>query len=458
MMEQVYSFWEDIVNSKDKYGQDVCDKEPLSLCETFIQALWNEITDGKSFYLTCGTKVEILYHGRWNDEPGPDFLDARVVIDGHVKCGDIELHLNEQDWYLHQHDENREFDNVILHVVWYKNDCGLKLPTLVLSDQVSSEVIDQFNRFDLSSYPTGLKYPPSILAPFLISKSDAYIREFFLTVSEVRFKRKVSSFKKKIIENGFDYALLYGICDALGYKNNREPFQHLADYLYQINFFNYKIEQQEAILWGVSGLLPDPTTSPVLPELSNTVKDLWQRWWSLRLDDLPAIKWSRRGRPFNSPERRVAALYELVKSDFFGQISNSNSVALKQGTFENLLSLPDSSFSELVNFSKKIAKPGALIGSARMNQIVVNVLLPLMAYDDKLYSNALHTFKNTSCIPDNHLLKEAVGRFFIPPARAKNIICNNGVQQGIIEVIKVSHLMPEKFFKPLASLLMTKKD
>ena len=288
-----------------------------NLKEAFIQALWNEKAQNQNFTTLTGEKVRIDYSGTWNDESGPDFKNGKVTFlsdKGDVtKTGDIELHLKASDWYNHQHDKNPEFDNVILHVIWEESLFYPEhLPTICIKNQLDQECFDQVNSFDWIYYPDGLKYPPCPLAPYLVVKSNEDLQRFFTSAAVIRFEEKVKHFKQNIIKGGREQALFQGLADALGYKNNRKPFKELTNFLKYKNL--KKLQSKEeifAVIFGIAGLLPDHTTEDILPELEEYTKLLWEKWWNRRVDNLPILKWQRRGRPFNSPERRLAALAEL---------------------------------------------------------------------------------------------------------------------------------------------------
>jgi hypothetical protein len=62
-----------------------------------------------------GQRVDIVDAGRWNHLGGPDFLDARILIDGNLFMGAIELHLRPGEWYAHRHHLDAAYNCVVLH-------------------------------------------------------------------------------------------------------------------------------------------------------------------------------------------------------------------------------------------------------------------------------------------------------------------------------------------------------
>ncbi|MCC5025249.1 MAG: DUF2851 family protein [Candidatus Synoicihabitans palmerolidicus] len=55
-------------------------------------------------------RVKIDKPWRWNRLGGPDFRQARVEIGGEWYYGDVELHLREEDWRLHAHADDPNYD------------------------------------------------------------------------------------------------------------------------------------------------------------------------------------------------------------------------------------------------------------------------------------------------------------------------------------------------------------
>jgi hypothetical protein len=94
------------------------DDEPY-FQEHLLQVVWNEQWLTSSLRTDSGLELKILYAGIWNVAAGPDFNDARIVIDNEIKCGSVEIHFRPEDWSKHRHNRNQDYAHVILHVVWH---------------------------------------------------------------------------------------------------------------------------------------------------------------------------------------------------------------------------------------------------------------------------------------------------------------------------------------------------
>ncbi len=78
-----------------------------------------------------------------------------------------------------------------------------------------------------------------------------------------------------------------------------------------------KPEVRLAHLFGVAGFLPGESVRRLQAEPRGWLRELWEIWWKARdaLDYalLPRSQWKLAGlRPLNRPERRLAALAQIV--------------------------------------------------------------------------------------------------------------------------------------------------
>jgi hypothetical protein len=72
---------------------------------------------GATLSTLSGATYRLIYEGRRNGGPGPDFRDAALETeDGQRLLGDIELHLRARDWLAHGHHTDKRYNRVVLHV------------------------------------------------------------------------------------------------------------------------------------------------------------------------------------------------------------------------------------------------------------------------------------------------------------------------------------------------------
>ncbi len=72
---------------------------------------------GATLRTLSGATYRLIYEGRRNGGPGPDFRDAALEADDGTRVlGDVELHLRARDWLAHGHHTDRRYNDVILHI------------------------------------------------------------------------------------------------------------------------------------------------------------------------------------------------------------------------------------------------------------------------------------------------------------------------------------------------------
>jgi hypothetical protein len=115
--------------------------------ERLLQFIWQEkYYNSLDLYTETGETLIILDAGTFNSHQGPDFLNARILLNGIYWAGQVELHIKSSHWYQHRHAPDPNYRNVILHVVWEDDEQVLSrtLPTLVLQNRVPSMMLDRY--------------------------------------------------------------------------------------------------------------------------------------------------------------------------------------------------------------------------------------------------------------------------------------------------------------------------
>ena len=86
--------------------------------EDFLHYIWKYKKFNTSNLKTAqGEEVILVYAGQHNLNSGPDFFNSRIKIDNQLWAGNVEVHVKSSDWFVHHHETDRNYDNVILHVV-----------------------------------------------------------------------------------------------------------------------------------------------------------------------------------------------------------------------------------------------------------------------------------------------------------------------------------------------------
>src|SRR6187549_1976515 len=107
------------------------------MTERLLQYIWQfQYFNKNDLVTTAGEELMIIHPGIYNTHQGPDFNEGRIRIGENIWVGNIELHVDASDWHRHQHSNDRNYNNVILHVVWKNDDIDPEhnIPTFILED------------------------------------------------------------------------------------------------------------------------------------------------------------------------------------------------------------------------------------------------------------------------------------------------------------------------------------
>ena len=188
--------------------------------EAYLHYIWKTKSfDQTNLKTLSGQTLQIIDYGMHNqNEGGPDFLFAKVLIDDILLYGHVEIHVDAKEWYAHQHQNDPAYDNVILHVVLKGGVKGpTHISTLELEHRLNYTSYNQWQNMskDLSIYP----------CHYYIDQVPEFIRESLLFNSFLqRLNRKMVSFQMDYGDVD-DISLLKILCaKALGSSVNGEAF------------------------------------------------------------------------------------------------------------------------------------------------------------------------------------------------------------------------------------------
>jgi hypothetical protein len=121
--------------------------------ENLLQYLWKyKIFSKIDFKDSEGNPLEILDFGRFNKNAGRFFF-AKIKIKDVILAGNIEIHVKSSDWYFHRHDSQKDYQSVILHVVYFNDTDVLELknagiPTLELKNYIDEQILKKYQSLE----------------------------------------------------------------------------------------------------------------------------------------------------------------------------------------------------------------------------------------------------------------------------------------------------------------------
>lgn len=287
--------------------------------EHFLSFIWKySYFNLRSLTTTENEIVLINSPGIQNTNAGPDFDNASIVLDGLSWKGKVELHVKSSDWENHGHHYDKNYNSVILHVVWefdkmvYRQD-GSALPTLVLKDRVEQELIMKYQL--LHSEKAFIPCEDSFQQVKRITKLS-FLDALLMKRLERKGRDVLLKYEKSLDWREVTYSQ---IAKVFGIKVNQLPFEQLATKL------PYKILQKhkghllqiEAMLFGVAGFLEEEIQDEYHEALKKEFNFLKSKY-SLFPMNKEQWKFSRM-RPSSYPTQRLARFAALLNqsSDLF---------------------------------------------------------------------------------------------------------------------------------------------
>jgi hypothetical protein len=195
------------------------------LNENLIQLVWaNQMFHAEGLRLVDGRPVRILDSGRWNGSGGPDFHNARILLDDETLRGDVELHLNASGWRAHGHERDLDYNGVVLHV-FLTNDDGLDhdrlhngraLPRLELERYLFPD-LDTIRR---SVTADDFQYArPSTVGrcyEVMTGASSAELSRFLDRAGDERLNAKVGRLEDQLERSDIDQVFFQTVMSSLG--------------------------------------------------------------------------------------------------------------------------------------------------------------------------------------------------------------------------------------------------
>ncbi len=281
--------------------------------EKFLYYIWQyKLFNLVNLKTLSGEKITILNSGVHNKNSGPDFLNVKLEIGNLLWFGNIEIHVKSSDWYVHHHENNANYDSVILHVV-YENDVEIfaknnkLLPTLELKKYINKDLLEKYEKI----FSKEARWIP---CEKQLKVVDSFtLQNWFERLYLERLENK-SVFITQLLDasnNDFEAVLFQLLAKNFGLKVNGSAFFNLS------NSFHFSILRKtcsdesklSALLFGQAGFLEKEIEDEYYLKLKKEYQYLKHKY---KLKSLTNTTFQFfRMRPDNFPTIRLAQLTAL---------------------------------------------------------------------------------------------------------------------------------------------------
>ncbi|TYB74536.1 DUF2851 family protein [Bizionia gelidisalsuginis] len=346
--------------------------------EDFLHYIWKHKKFQTDALLTSNKQPVLLSAvGEHNLNSGPDFFNAKLQIGGQLWAGNVEIHIKSSDWYVHHHETDSNYDNVILHVVWEhdaeifrKNNTAI--PTLELKHYVSTDAVAAYKAiFNTTQQWINCEKELGSVSSFVV---DNWLERLYIE----RLERKANAVTEvlKHNKNNWEAVLFKLLCKNFGLKVNGDAFNSLAN---SIDFSVLRKQQSkvlslEALLFGQAQLLDGDCQDPYFLELTKEYAFLKQKF-ALKTQSVVALQFFRL-RPPNFPTIRLSQLAQVYfkNQNVFSKVIEAKT--LKE--FYDLFSVETSNYWEShYTFNKASKKVKKKVTKAFIDLLLINTIIPL---------------------------------------------------------------------------------
>ena len=351
-----------------------------SMREELLHFIWkNRKLSLDTLQTTDHSYVCVKDFGTHNRYSGPDFLNARIEINGQWWAGNVEIHQKSSDWYAHGHQNDIRYDSVILHVVWEADravfrSSGELIPTLQLQDYVQEDLLIRYRGLLFN-----LKKRFINCEPFEPASLADQLNSWPLQLYKERLDQKLQMINGlfKSFKKDWERLLFVLLLRNFGSGVNSESFASLARAIDFRLFIRLRADryQLECLLFGMAGLLDEQ------PDVDEYFAAMRQEYLFLvRKFDLIQERTERPEfmgvRPSGFPTIRL--------SQFAGLYANSNTLfhriaGLKklESCYELFEQQASDYWSTHYSFGKISRRSVKKLSKSFINNIIINTILPL---------------------------------------------------------------------------------
>lgn len=341
--------------------------------ERLLQFIWqHQYFNTAQLCTTRNQPVTIRYRGDFNQNQGPDFLQARIELDGIQLAGSIELHIRTSDWDAHMHSADPNYKNVILHVVWeHDRPADDRHPVLELQSRVPGSL--------LAHYRFLMQQPETIPCSRLLHAVPPLVWQSWkerLVAERWTYRMEQITALLSATRQSWETTCWIILARNFGVPHNADAFECIARSLPLPLLARHKnqIHELEALLLGQAGLLQE-VFEDAYPQMLQKEYRFLQHKYQLQPVDIRVQ--SLRMRPGSFPAVRLAQLAMLVhqSSHLFSRLIESQSL----NEIRTLLTVTANDFwNRHFTLTTESAYQPKQTGKELINNLLINAVLPVL--------------------------------------------------------------------------------
>jgi hypothetical protein len=281
--------------------------------EDFLHFVWQyKKFNFTNLYSVDGKQISIVNTGQYLQKAGPDFFNAQLIIDNQKWAGNVEIHLKSSDWYVHHHETDLNYDNVVLHVVWeHDTDVFRKnntaIPVVELKKYVSPEIVANYHKLTTPKSWINCENEIKTIDDFTMNNWQELL---FIE----RLQNKSLEINHLLLESTNDWEAVFYclLAKSFGLNTNGISFLNLMKSIpfSMIRKESHDIKNLEALFFGRLGLLDDNKEDVYFNDLKKQWNYLAHKY-SLKQKIPEPIQFFKH-RPDNFPTIRLAQLAQLI--------------------------------------------------------------------------------------------------------------------------------------------------
>ena len=377
----------------------------LKMNEQLLQFVWqHRYFDQSELCTTNNEPLIVINPGIHNANQGPDFSGARIRLGETEWAGNVELHVQTVDWLRHGHQHDKQYQNVILHVVWEHSEPVVQgIPVLELQGRVPAylkkQVMEWMNNQMLIPCIQELRMSGIQLTN---KWKGILVRE--------RLSRKSAEINDQLLQlkGHWEEVFWWLIAKNFGVTVNSDAFGEMARSLplTLITRHKHQIQQVEALLLGQCGLLNEKFSEPYAQLLQKEYQFLRDKY---KLRQIKTPVQFLRMRPGNFPTIRLAQLAMLIHESIhlFSKIKD-----LKLASEAELLFRVTA--NDFWHYHYRLGNTSAYfektLGNKMIQNLLINTVIPsLFTYgqymkDDRYVEKAIRWLAETEP-ENNHIIR-----------------------------------------------------